>query len=303
MLSAYRDSLRQYELDINESKTHILEAQQDLEPFWPVSVRREIERFAGRQQTRSQKADLVAYLDEIIRLANNESDDGIIKYAIRKMDQLGLWAIYWDAIEAFLIRAAIVFPHCVDYVARVVVWYNRLHGVDTEKWKNVCETIVESHARLGNDSEVVWSCWLLKEINEPIRKNLCEAIIRRCGPFSVLLTLDLFSRGLISGAFPKTLIYSRLGNSPMVGSDWLLSYEAERSFGLRLKNKNRNDYSLFGKLIEEGVEFYDTSAVPRVFEGVEDVNNIDRALEDRGGLYEDEDEEEDDDEKVFLDPF
>ena len=297
LLSSYRDSLRQYELDVNENKTSIIEAKFDLEPFWPVDIRRELEGFSGVRRSKSQRHDLVTYLDEVIRTANEQNDDGIIKYAIRKMDQLELWKRYWDAIEAFLIRAAIVFPHCVDYVTRVVIWYNRRHGVDSATWKHVCETIIRSHARLGNDSEVVWSCWLLKEIGEPLNKRLCEEVIRRCGPYSVLLALDLFSQGLVEGKFPKTMIYDRLGKSPMLGSDWILSYEAERSFGLRLKKKNRNEYGVIGDLIDGGVEFYNSSAVPVVFEDVIDVDTISRALEDRSGLYEDDDDDELEDEE------
>ena len=183
ILSTYRESLRQYELDINETKTTIYDAKYDLEPFWPVTIRRELERFANPFMGGFNKDDLTAYLDDVIRTANQEEDDGIIKYAIRKIDQQELWTRYWDTIEPFLIRCAIVFPHCVDYVARVVVWYNRRFGVNTQRWRNVCETIITNHARLGNDSEIVWSCWILKELRELIHKDLYETIMRRCGPF------------------------------------------------------------------------------------------------------------------------
>lgn len=289
MLSTYRESLRQYELDINETKTTIYEAKYDLDPFWPVTIRRELERFANPFLGELNKDDLTAYLDEVIRTANQEEDDGIIKYAIRKIDQQELWTRYWDTIEPFLIRCAIVFPHCVGYVARVVVWYNRRYGINTQRWRNVCETIIKNHARLGNDSEVIWSCWILKELNEPIHKDLYETVMRRCGPFSALLTLDLYSRGLVSGRFSRKLVYDRVGKQPMLGPDWILSYEAERSFGFRLKKKNRNDYSLFGDLIDNGVEFYDTNAIPIVFEETDNIEAVSQALEDSVGLYEDDD--------------
>ena len=287
LLSTYRDCLRQFELDINEGKTKIFEARFDLEPFWPVDIRREVERFAESDGTNAAKNDLVAYLDQVIRIANQESDDGIIKYAIRRMDQARLWEEYWDAVEAFLIKVAIVFPHCVDYVARVVIWYNRRFGLDSERWGRVCETILAYHSRLGNDSEIVWPGWLLKEIDQSIHKSLCEDIIRRCGPYSVLVVLDLFSEGLVSGRFPKNLIYERIGEHPMIGDDWLLAYEAERSFELRVKAKNRNDYGAFGELIDGGAEFYNKNAVPVVFEGIRDFTRILQALEDQSGLYED----------------
>ena len=84
----------------------------------------------------------------------------------------------------------------------------------------------------------------------------------------------------------------------MVGSDWLLSYEAERIFGYSLKNKNREDYGVFGDLIENGVQFYDQDAKPLVFQGVDDEKEVDEAIEDRSGLY-DADEDWEWDEEPF----
>jgi hypothetical protein len=297
LLSAYRDAIRQFELDINESKTRIFEAKNDLEPFWPISIKREIERFSGAGASRGRVAELTAYLDEIIRVANAENDDGIIKYAIRKMDDLKLWGSFWECLEPFLIRVAVNFPHCIDYVARVVVWRHRRFEVDLTRWTEVCCSTVRYHAPLGNDSEVVWICWLLKEIGGKMPAKLCEPIFERCGPFSALLAIDLAASNLVTGRFQKNLIYDRLDDHPMLGNDWLLSYEAERVFGYRLKGKNRRDYSVFGTLIEADAQFYDSDAVPFVFQNVADFDDVDEALEDRIGLYEDD---ELDDETEFF---
>tara|TARA_R110000868_G_scaffold253869_1_gene510493 strand:+ start:261 stop:1961 length:1701 start_codon:yes stop_codon:yes gene_type:complete len=287
LLSAYRDSIRKFELDINESKTRIFEAKQDLEPFWPVAVRREIEAFSERTVNRSAKSEMTAYLDEIIRIANEENDDGIVKYSIREMDKFQLWIKFWDCIEPYLIRVAVNFPHCLDYVARVVVWRNRRFSIDNKKWQKVCQSTVEYHAPQGNDSEVVWACWILKEIGEKLPSTSCEPIIRRCGPLAVLLAIDLAENNGVLGHFPKNLVYNRIDNNPMLGNDWLLSYEAERSFGYRLKGRNRNDYSVFGDLINAGAQFYQSAAEPFVFQGVDDIDKVTAALEDRIGLYDD----------------
>ena len=294
LLSAYRDSIRQFELDINENKTRIFGAKQDLEPFWSVSIRREINRFAVDRVDRIHKSDLTSYLDEIIRIANRENDDGIIKYAIRKMDDFKLWHRFWDCVEPFLFRVAVNFPHCVDYVARVVVWRHRRVDIDSKKWEQVCQAIIAYNAPLGNDSEVVWACWMLKEIDGKLPANLCEPIVERCGPFSALIAIDLADKGVISGKFPKKLIYERLDSHPMLGNDWLLSYEAERCFGFRLKGKNRVDYGVLGDLIDAGAQFYDAAAKPFVFQGV-NIEEVDEAIEDRIGLYEEDEDHEDDD--------
>ena len=290
-LSAYRDAIRKYELDINENKTRIFEARNDLEPYWPVSIRRELQEYLTQPATRHAQADLTAYLDEIIRIANTEKDDGIIKYSIRKMDDLHLWQDYWTVVEPFLMRVAVNFPHCLDYVARVVVWRNRRFEIDAERWARVCETTISYHAARGNDSEVVWGCWVLKELGRNLHTSICETAITRCGAFSVLVLLDLEASGLITGRFPRADLLTRLGNNPMVGNDWLVSYEAERIFGIRLRIKNRTDYGVFGTLIEEGVGFYDPAALPAVFQGVENEDEVDEALEDQTGFYDDDEDE------------
>lgn len=294
LLSAYRDSIRKFELDINENKTSIYESKNDLEPFWPVSIKREIDKFSEQFQDGSQKSEFNAYLDEIIRIANRENDDGIIKYAIRKMDNQKIWNNYWELAEPFLMRVAVNFPHCLDYVARVVAWRNRVDNLDVDKWQKVCISTISHHAPQGNDSEVVWACWMLKELGKKLPSRLCQPIVDRCGPFSVLLAIDLAESNLISGRFPKSEIINRIGKSPMLGNDWLLSYEAERSFDYRVKGKNRNDYSVFGALIRDGASFYKNDALPIVFQGAPDIHDVSEALEDHIGLYDDDDEMDDD---------
>jgi hypothetical protein len=54
-----------------------------------VQIRREIEGFKGQNPMAKGSTaghDFVYFLDEVIRTANAEKDDGVIKYALRKMD-------------------------------------------------------------------------------------------------------------------------------------------------------------------------------------------------------------------------
>lgn len=295
-LSAYRDALRKFELDINENKTRILPAMQDLEEFWPVEIRRELEGYQ-RDQGADAKRDLPFYLDEVVRKANSKGDDGIVKFAIRKFDSLGLWVPYWEQLEPFLVRAAINFPHTLDYVSRVVAWRNRRYFINLNLWERVCREVVAYHAPLGNDSEVAWALWLMKELDLSIPAALAESVFLRCGSLPCLIILDIESQSRIAGRFHRTRVYERLDTSPMLGNDWLLSYEAERAFGYRVKTKNREDYSVFGELIEANVSFYDDSARLFVFQGV-DFDDADEAIEDWSGFYDDDDDDDMFDEDV-----
>lgn len=297
LLTAYRDAIRRFELDINESKTRIMPSTQDLEEFWPVEIRRELEGYREKQGAEARR-DLPYYLDHVIRKANANGDDGIIKFAIRKFDSLRLWNYYWTELEPFLVRSAVNFPHTWDYVARVVAWRNTRYFINITLWETVCRESIAYHAPLGNDSEVTWSLWLLKEIGASLPRVLAEAVFARCGPLPCLIILDLEASSRISGGFRKSTLYSRIDNAPMLSEDWVLSYEAERLFGYRLKTKNRNDYDVFGKLVDQNVSFYDAAAPLFVFqEG--DPDEAEGAIEDRHGRYDADDEEEEDDDLPF----
>lgn len=238
-LSAMRSAIRSFELDINENKTAILDASKDLELFWPVEIRREIERYSeaanGYGGTRT---DFVHFLDEVLRLASNSNDDGIVKFALRKIDEHGMWTTYWDVLEPFLIRVGINFPHCWDYVARVVAWRLIVHDLDVLLWGRVVHKTVSQNVRNGNDSEVTWALWLLRQLGITLESSLFNSVLSFCGPLPCMLALDIYTNVGAQYKLPKDIILDKIGDTPMLGPNWILAYEADRQFGLKLKTKN-----------------------------------------------------------------
>jgi hypothetical protein len=96
-LYAYRECLREYELDINELKTSIDESAVAFETAWPLSLKRLI-----RNEFRSlNREDKTRILSEVFRLAHEQRDDGIVKYAIRRFDRERLWQWHWRVLESF----------------------------------------------------------------------------------------------------------------------------------------------------------------------------------------------------------
>lgn len=296
LLQAYQASVQAYELDLSEAKSTIVSARVDIEDFWPVRIRRELERYQ-QGVSRTLKADLTVFLDEIFRTANDLRDDAVVRFAIRKMDDAGLWVGYWDELEPYLIKCALNFPHALDYVARVVSWRHRLIGVDVARWRRVLTACLAYHSSLGNDSEVCWALWLLKELGQKLDLTISDKIIAKCGPLSVLIVMDLAETNLIDGRFRRTPVYERLDDSPILGGDWIISYEAERLYGYKIKTKNRKNYGVIGELIARDVSFYDRAATPLVFAAAEG-NAPTEALERRIGSY--EEDEVDDEQDVDL---
>lgn len=86
----------------------------------------------------------------------------------------------------------------------------------------------------------------------------------------------------------------------MLGSNWLLAYEADRQFGFKIKTKNLQGNDLFKILYDDTVSFYNTEAIPPVFKD-KDSNLVMSAIEPSASNYEEiYDDEEDDDEPDDL---
>lgn len=279
ILNAYREALREFELDINEVKTKIIPSSQDLEPYWVFAIKRDL----------ASKNDLVPVLDNVIRTATEQNDDGIIKFAIRQIDELGLLLFNWETIEPFLMRVAVNFAHCMPYVVKVVSWALGSKEVNADKWKKVCHLIIKTHAPLGHDSEVTWACWLLKNLtmDSRITKKLLNVILQKGSAFPALIVVDLAageSTKMLKEA--EKLVKNRLSNQPMRETDWLLSYECERLFKFPLSAQNNADYSVFRDFMNLGVQFYNQQVEEQIWEN--DQPTTKKALGDLGSLYDEQ---------------
>lgn len=294
-LSAFRDSIRAFELDINDAKTTIVEASADLEPFWPVELRREVERYGDASiSVGARRSDFVHFLDEVLRRATANKDDGIVKFVVRQIDKQEVWQNFWDVLEPFLIRVVISFPHCWDYAAQVVAWRNRLGHVDAALWEDVIHRSIRRHGSSGHDSEVAWALWLLKELGAGLAEDALTLVAQRCGAMASLLALDVNASSAEPKPIPRETILNRLGERPMCGSQWLLAYEGDRQFGFRIKSRNVQGNDFFAQLYDDDVSFYDRGAEPFTFKNVGDPAQVRFAIDGRVSSYdiELEDEEE-----------
>lgn len=297
-LFGVRDSIRFFQLDINDSKTVVLDASSDLDPFWPVRIRKEIDQFKGQSPSDDNGQvgrDLLYTLDEVIRTTKQESDDGIIRYAIRQIDEAGLWTAYWDFLEPFLFRAAVSFPRSWEYVARVVSWrVRRGEAISTSAWAKVLAKALTIASKRGADSELCWALWLSKELQSKVPEDALTSIIESCSAMTALLAVDVHQSSPHSYPLPKTKILNRLGPKPMLGPDWLLAYELDRQFGLSIKTRNVQGNKFFNELYDNDASFYDRHAVPEFVREGEEPHDFFGALEGVTSGY-DEDYSEDSD--------
>lgn len=255
LLGEMRECVRLMELDLNDSKTFVLEASKDFEAPWPIQIRESIDRF--KDYKKSLVSDFIHTLDDIIAKSISNNDDGIIKYALRKIDNESIWHQYWEPIEPFLIRCCISFPHSWDYVAQIVSKRNYYNPVSTQTWSIVINKSLAQNVKNGHDYEITWALWLAKMLNCAVDQSLSSTIFEKCGSFPMIVSLDLYQKGLFGGKLPKQTILDRIGEKPCMGPLWLFAYEADQKFSLKIKTKNLQGHEFFQVMYNDNVSFYD----------------------------------------------
>ncbi len=212
-LYIYRACLREYELDINELKTSIIPATRDISHFWPKELGDLLrDQFAvafGFPHPRNH--EIIFVLDRVFDLANQHKDDGIIKFAIRRLDLVRAWSHHWEVLEPFMMRCVVNYPHSVDYVARVLAWRTRIgRDINLARWQPLLNEFIGFHARLRNDSEVCWALWLARELGTKVRRHVAELVISDCGPMALTLLCDCIERRTVQSRLDRERIRAAL---------------------------------------------------------------------------------------------
>jgi Reverse transcriptase (RNA-dependent DNA polymerase) len=288
----YREAMREFELDINDSKTRIFSEGFTFADTWPSEISKRIE-FAlespsGRRTDRLRAALEFAFSQSVI-----EGDDGILKYAIRQLDDAEAdWA--WPTIQSFLMRCSVQFGHTIDYVVRVIVWrYFAKGDLHVNRWGTLLKSILNRHGRIGNDSEVCWCLFAALKLGISIPDDIAKNIITNCGPMCLVSLLNCVEKDLVSRSmFEAALEICEQDNGN--GAMWPLSLEwASRRWP---KHQTVSD-SLVNEVVKAmgtgGVKVFDHERLTRVFDGVEESarTEVSGAIEHRISLYEDTNED------------
>lgn len=297
----YREALREFELDINESKTRIYAENFHYSDAWPSEISTRLElafhTSGSRRQERLRAALEFAFDQSVVT-----GDDGILKYAIRQIDRADVTWDVWPTVQPFLMRCSIHFGHTIDYVVRLLVWRHLAKGdLDLNRWTSILLSILDRQGRLGNDSEVVWALFAALKLKISIPTDLAKEIIRNCSSLSMVALLNCGAASLTSSEVFDSSI-ALLAQEDANGPHWPLflewrakswpNHEVVASFG-------RNEIVDLMALAK--VSIFDSERLTHVFDGLDesDFSGVQSAIEARAGGYDDDDDDEDEEEAEF----
>ncbi|MBK4717612.1 RNA-directed DNA polymerase [Azospirillum sp. YIM DDC1] len=209
VLSHLRDVLQSYELQINDSKTRVLNGLEPVDDVWAQHLR----SISIKGLFAASNNDVFYMIDKAYELAKSLKTESPIKIAIRRIDKEGFYkSANWAGIEKRLQRIIYHFPHAIDYVCLVVAKRFAIgEEIDRVGWKEAIYNVLGRAVSLNHHHEVLWLLWLLITCSIDIEKDVVERCSKMDNSHVRAILVEAFVVGKISIRPPISM--SRLETS------------------------------------------------------------------------------------------
>jgi len=249
VLSHLRESLQNFELQLNDNKTKLLSALHPIDDIWAQELRRlNISSFYPTSE------DYNFLLDKAFDTCQNINSQSPMKIALRMIDKGKCYTSeIWVELEPKLQRISYHFPHSLDYVCLLLA--KRLaigKSIDVDGWRSIFHLIIEKSLSSNHHHELVWVIWV---------SFVCEIELQS----DVILKLAKLENGhiksiLIAGykaGYCKTNPGVKLGNKLSTDDENWLHNLVAKSCGYSGANFSGQFTQEFNKLVSNKVKLID----------------------------------------------
>ncbi len=302
-----------YELQLNPSKTKIIEVKELISESWKYTIK----KLKISSKIKIQKNDIHNYFETIISLEQKHNDESLIKYALKQITSSIIKKTNWPIFEAYLLKCGYSYPNTIQVIANILSTYNKYsYPLNKNAISRFCNNLIIANAECDYHSEVAWLLWICKELELEIKHDTINEIEGMTSSICILIILDLYHSNKINKCFSKMFLKQFANADSLYNTNWLLAYEAGRRNWLNNTNYNYiSKDNFFNSLLINNINFYDEnlfltpifklkSEVENDFytidhfdtdEAIDDYFEFDEMSEEYFDSLEDDDEDENDD--------
>ena len=172
-LAKLTKSLSEFELNINATKTKILQISDISSDYWT----HELKSFSISHKVKKQKRDILHFFDVALLIAKNNADENVMKFSLKKIASNLIFPKNWDIFEANLLRTAISHPNSIIDVAHILYTYHyHNYPLNSDAIGRTLHTIIRDHGPLGHHSEVAWALWIAAALNLNISDEVSDIV-------------------------------------------------------------------------------------------------------------------------------
>lgn len=251
--------LTEYQLDINEEKTKIIKSPFAFDSKWSI----ELGSFIFRKNANSQLTDIERFVSLSIIHSNENPKDSVLLFAIKVLKYLELFDENWDTYESLILKIAITEPRTLPDVTEILA--SNITRVSKSKIKSIIEKLLNIHLSKGHNYEVSWALWMCVEFNIKLKNKMAEQVFASNDYISILIALDLRSRGQINASVSTDVLLTELTEESLMNENWLFTYESIKKGWLIPTNNPIDKNKYFKILLNNGIYFYKEDAKVKTF--------------------------------------
>lgn len=254
--SLLQSALLEYELDLNDSKTHVRALPQELEDSWVGRLRSE----KLMPHSSHFEKQVFRFFDHAFELAKKFPNEGVLKYAAGRVARMSIDdKKHGELVEHLLIQCAQVEPGALAVVLGSILKRPKV-SVELNKTRaRMLLRIITDASSQRHTSEASWALWACLVLGVELTRDAVQSVVSMDDSVCALLALHAKEKGLVKE--PKDLAPLRddLSAAALYSPKWMLAYESVRKGWFRFTGKR--DYISkdpnFSKLRDAGVAFYD----------------------------------------------
>ncbi len=263
-LAELQGVLSTYELSLNPKKTQILELPLPLEDTWGSEL--------GRYPVRSvvspvgQRNDLLGFFSLAFELAARNRGESVLRYAVARLQNEDVHPAAWRTFQNCIVGAISAEPSTISAAVGTIYKVAKLggHAVAKSPLAESFETLITSHARRGEGSEVAWALWGALAWKIPLSAEAALSVSKMEDDVVALLALDADENQLFPAGSLDKGSWDKIVNQPeaLKGEHWLLTYESHQQGWL--PSSAVASHAAFSAMSKAGVSFYDkTRNIPQ----------------------------------------
>lgn len=251
--------LTKYQLDINEEKTKISKAPFAFDTKWSI----EIGSFTFRKKANSQLTDIERFVSLSLIHSNENPKDSVLLFSIQVLKYLPLFDENWDTYESLILKIGITEPRTLPVVTEILA--SNSSRISKTKIKSIIEKLIDIHLPKGHNYEVAWALWMCVEFNIKLKNKMAERIFASNDYVSILIALDLKSRGRINASVNTDGLLTELTEESLMNENWLFTYESIKKGWLTPTDNPIDENKYFEILLANGIYFYKEDAKVKTF--------------------------------------
>lgn len=219
--------LHEFELQLNGSKTQIIELPDSIESPFVSGLRARIPEGSTRS-----RAAWIDFFNNAFILAKSNPTEGVLRYAVAVLTGIPIHPNVWGIAQSLLWQCISLDPGCLRFVIDVL-WMNTralaTHKLDIGMASEALASLILASAPVGHGSEVVWALWTSMLYDIKLSTQATDAISKMDDSFVAVAAHVAEAQGLLNGPLSSMEWEGWIEPESFYEKHWLFVYEAFRN--------------------------------------------------------------------------